>query len=594
MYLSNLRIANFRNFETVDIPLNGNIVLLGENRVGKSNLLFAIRLVIDPTLPDSARQLKLSDFWDGCDLSTSPQIEIHLEFADFDSDASLSALLTDFRIAENPALARLSYVFRKKEDIAGEPKSSEDCEFIVFGGGQESRTIPSRVRRRIAIDMLDALRDAEAQLASWRNSPLRPLLEDAFGSLNRADLDRVASALESATDTMEAFPPIKNLEDSLRGGILNLAGTAHDLNARLRFAPTDPLRLMRSISMFIDDGKRGITEASLGSANVALISLKLAEFAWRRAKNERNFSLLCIEEPEAHLHPQLQRAVFDKLFNNADKAQSLIVTSHSPTLASIAPLRSVVRLCRDQNGRTHAFSLAELPVTTDELDDIERYLTATRAELLFAKGVIFVEGDAEEVLIPGFAEAMGLNLDELGITVCSVAGVNFEPYVKLAGSLGIRMAVITDWDPLDGSKPPLGKARAISIWDAFCAVRPENYKLSAEWKAWFVDKGFEECSDVWKKAGIFLSPQTFEVSVANTPILKDALLNILDAQGFGSLRSSRIASWRAGQDPDPGQLLAMISDIGKGRMAAKLKKKAIGLAPPEYIAAAIQYVVSNV
>nr|ASO64125.1 ATP-dependent nuclease [Enterobacter cloacae complex sp. N15-1239] len=594
MYLSNLRIANFRNFETVDIPLDGNIVLLGENRVGKSNLLFAIRLVIDPTLPDSARQLKLSDFWDGCDLSTSPQIEIHLEFADFDSDASLSALLTDFRIAENPALARLSYVFRKKEDIAGEPKSSEDCEFIVFGGGQEQRTIPSRVRRRIAIDMLDALRDAEAQLTSWRNSPLRPLLEDAFGSLSRADLDRVASALESATGTMEAFTPIKNLEESLRGGILNLAGTAHDLNARLRFAPTDPLRLMRSISMFIDDGKRGITEASLGSANVALISLKLAEFAWRRAKNERNFSLLCIEEPEAHLHPQLQRAVFDKLFNNADKAQSLIVTSHSPTLASIAPLRSVVRLCRDDSGRTHAFSLAELPVTTDELDDIERYLTATRAELLFAKGVIFVEGDAEEVLIPGFAEAMGLNLDELGITVCSVAGVNFEPYVKLAGSLGIRMAVITDWDPLDGSKQPLGKARAISIWDAFCAVRPESYKLSAEWKAWFVDKGFEECSDVWKKVGIFLSPQTFEVSVANTPILKDALLNILDAQGFGSLRSSRIASWRAGQDPDPGQLLAMISDIGKGRMAAKLKKKAIGLAPPEYIAAAIQYVVSNV
>jgi putative ATP-dependent endonuclease of OLD family len=102
-------------------------------------------------------------------------------------------------------LARLSYVFRKKDDIAGEPRSSEDCEFIVYGGGQESRAIASRVRRRIAMDMLDALRDAEAQLASWRNSPLRPLLEDAFASLSRADLDRVASALESATDTMEAF-----------------------------------------------------------------------------------------------------------------------------------------------------------------------------------------------------------------------------------------------------------------------------------------------------------------------------------------------------------------------------------------------------
>jgi putative ATP-dependent endonuclease of OLD family len=57
--LSTLSIRNVRNFTTIDIPLAGNVVLLGENRVGESNLLFAIRLVLDPTLPDSARQLKL-------------------------------------------------------------------------------------------------------------------------------------------------------------------------------------------------------------------------------------------------------------------------------------------------------------------------------------------------------------------------------------------------------------------------------------------------------------------------------------------------------------------------------------------------------
>jgi len=172
VHLSRIIIENFRNFYELDIALDGNVVVVGENRVGKSNLLYALRLVFDPTLPDSARELRMADFWDGLDTpGAEDRILISVEIADFEEDLDVLALLTDFRLDKDPKTVRLTYEFRPRADLEDDPATDDDYEFVCYGGGDEAKRFGYDLRRRIALDVLPALRDAEGDLAAWRRSP---------------------------------------------------------------------------------------------------------------------------------------------------------------------------------------------------------------------------------------------------------------------------------------------------------------------------------------------------------------------------------------------------------------------------------------
>jgi putative ATP-dependent endonuclease of the OLD family len=591
MYLSRVQISNFRNFFRLDVALDSDVVIVGENRVGKSNFIFALRLVLDPSLPDSARQLKLSDVWDGHDSAVEPEISVHLDFAEFEDDPALAALLTDYRLAGDHHVARLSYVFRKKADIEGRPQSEGDFEFKVFGGGDETRQVKADVRRRICVDVLHALRDAESELGTWRSSPLRPLLDEAIGRIPEQDMNDVADEINDATTRMTALEPIQNLETLLRDRIANLAGPTQDVHAKLGFAPTDPLRLFRSIRVFIDDGRRSMSDASLGSANLMLLTLKLVEFEWRRIQNERDYTIVCVEEPEAHLHPHVQRSVFRKLFDTTDQPRSLLLTTHSPNIASVANLRSIVVLKSNSRLGTVAYSLAGLTLEREEREDLQRYLDVTRAEISFARAVAFVEGEAETALLPAFAQSLGLDLDELGISVCSVGGVNFRPYVKLAAALDLPFCVITDWDPRPGDARALGWNRSLSLLGDIRAATARPHLSPAELRQLIANE--TAIREAAAAAGIYMNSDTLELEVARTEGLVQYLLTVIEAERFGPLRQRRIAAWKA--DPstiDGEQLFSIIADIGKGRLAGRLSEETIGFAPPAYIQSALEHIAA--
>ncbi len=103
MHISRIKIENFRNFSELDVAVAGNIVVVGENRVGKSNLLEALRLIFDPGMPDSARQLGLADFWDGLEeLTADDKISVSVEIKEFEGDPDILAILTDYRLDDDP------------------------------------------------------------------------------------------------------------------------------------------------------------------------------------------------------------------------------------------------------------------------------------------------------------------------------------------------------------------------------------------------------------------------------------------------------------------------------------------------------------
>src|SRR5713226_1880529 len=196
MRISRVQIKNFRNFHKLDIALSDHAVVVGENRIGKSNLLYALRLLLDPSLPDSARQLRDEDFWDGLPrpLGQEHTISVSVDFADFEEDERLLAILGEHLVSTKPMVSRLTYVFGPIHSTA-EEITEADYDFFIYGGDRPENKVGFELRRRLPLDLLPALRDAEGDLASWRKSPLRPLLDDVSSHIDRETLEEIAEEI---------------------------------------------------------------------------------------------------------------------------------------------------------------------------------------------------------------------------------------------------------------------------------------------------------------------------------------------------------------------------------------------------------------
>ncbi len=495
-YISRAKIKNFRNFKDIDVVLGNKQVLIGENNVGKTNFLRAIQLILDPGLSDSDRKLNSKDFHDGLDnpMENGEEIVISVEIRNYEHNSQLVAQFQDALISSTPPTLSFTYKFGPQKDEEG---NILDYNYIIYKGSKEDKPFSNKDRNYINIQVINALRDVEKELSSNKRSPLYKLVQQY--NISEENLIEISESMQDAANEILELDEIRDIRHVLTNKFQVLAGLQYDNEINLRPYDIDIERLLYSIQVYMGLRGRPVAELSLGLANILHLSLvmllledntvprvlkrdrynellekpgsellatsyndgndptnlvliediddttydQLYEFFDKYSYRINSTTILAVEEPESHLHPVLQRLIYREILQK-NKA-SVIFTTHSPYITSVAPLESIVHFRREK-GASHLFSSISLSMTPGDKNDIERYLDAKRGELYFGKGVLLVEGITEEYIVPKTAELMGMSLEDMGIIVCNVHSTNFKPYVQILKELNIPWCLITDGD----------------------------------------------------------------------------------------------------------------------------------------------------
>lgn len=442
MYLAQLRILNFRKLKDVELGFRPGLnVLVGSNNVGKTAVVDALRALLAGH-DDPYPRLDSDDIHRPKGGAPIGDIEFQYVFRDLDADneADFLAALTPGANGKLEAKITIRY---SEADKAGRLRAKRWC------GDHEDVGLTADIMENLRGVYLPPLRDASQGLKPSRTSQLSRLFQLLADDAGREGINE---ALKKLDDELKTHEPVVNTQTAITSRHGTMLGPQLSQVLDLGVSGSDFQRLASRLSLLVDAFE--IEQNGLGFNNLIYMAVVLSELT----KNpEASYRSLIIEEPEAHLHPQLQAVLLNYLDSikavEGEKPVQLFVTSHSPNFASIADLDSLACLV-DTEASVETFLPRTITFGKGKREKLERYLDVTRAELFFARRVIFVEGAAELMLVSVLAEKCGHKLREHGVSLISVEGLNFDSFLPLFGAkaLKIPVSIITDADPVGESE----------------------------------------------------------------------------------------------------------------------------------------------
>ncbi|PXW75838.1 putative ATP-dependent endonuclease of OLD family [Ruegeria sp. P4] len=476
MRISRIIVQNYRGLKSVDVSINNDLAcIIGENNTGKTALLRAVQICLDVSFPSMYRSLVREDIHASVDITHPSQVLIGVELVGFEGVINQEALVATWKTEADKA--RIFYRFRPKLSVrealgVGEIEAGdltlEDYQWELKGGGNPeidlteidwSDEVGEVVRfsdlQSFLVVGLPALRDVENELRNFRTSPLARLIEAC--EIDQAEQDALIAILDDANQQIEASATVAEIADSIDTSFKDVSGPAFEMNTTLGLSAATFQAIIRNLKILLSDlaltsfepGRNG-----LGMNNILYIAILLEYLERRRARGNSAGQLVLVEEPEAHLHPQLQASLLVAL---RSKDVQILLTSHSTQITSIAPFNSLISLTKRADASIASSTLAENDeLDADDIADLERYLDSTKSNLLFARKVMLVEGAAELFLLPALYEAVhGGNLEREGVSVVAIHGIHFDVFARLfrKGNLEKQCAIVTDADlkPSDAS-----------------------------------------------------------------------------------------------------------------------------------------------